>query len=332
MKRTRRAFTLIELLVVIAIIAVLIALLLPAVQAAREAARRSQCVNNLKQIGLGLHNYESSNSVFPFAGANYGWCSGGTPTNHKGERIMNLNGLATMLPFIEQTAMYNAINFSLPVSDLAQGTSGAYVSQGYVAGSALANTTAATTKIAVFLCPSDNGIPLNVPDSGSPNWYGPISGSAIQGYKTNYDFVTQATITCNFFASLPAQGRMMFGENSNTTIAMITDGTSNTLAFMEKTDSVYNGDGSPWLYRGWVEPGVDPTAGGINRWVYPWVANTRLYGRLGSWSWAGSLHPGGANALRGDGSVVFLKESTDLTVLSKLSYMAEGGVLSSDSY
>src|ERR1700679_961577 len=102
--KTRHGFTLIELLVVIAIIAVLIALLLPAVQAAREAARRAQCVNNLKQIGLGLHNYHSANNVFPMLNGvslpvdNSNWHGGSV--------------LLFMLSYMEQSSMYNAYNFN----------------------------------------------------------------------------------------------------------------------------------------------------------------------------------------------------------------------------
>src|SRR5213593_3444408 len=105
--RIHRGFTLIELLVVIAIIAVLIALLLPAVQAAREAARRAQCVNNLKQIGIGLHNYASTVDSFP-------WGDGPDQWNQ-------WSALALMLPYMEQSAMYNAINFNYGLQDPALG-------------------------------------------------------------------------------------------------------------------------------------------------------------------------------------------------------------------
>jgi len=100
----RRGFTLVELLVVIAIIGVLVALLLPAVQAAREAARRMSCSNNLKQIGLALHNYHDSFKRFPPAGINYGWCQ--SPAND-GRKLFNSNGLMMLLPFVEQNALYN---------------------------------------------------------------------------------------------------------------------------------------------------------------------------------------------------------------------------------
>jgi len=132
---TRRGFTLIELLVVIAIIAVLIALLLPAVQAAREAARRAQCVNNLKQIGLAMHNYQSSNNCLP---PGCKGCCWGT-------------WLIFILPNIEQTSLYNAWNtcgnYTTPNGpyDLAFRYAGA------------ANITVTSTKINAYLCPSDGG-------------------------------------------------------------------------------------------------------------------------------------------------------------------------------
>src|SRR3954452_10831889 len=138
--KIRRGFTLIELLVVIAIIAVLIALLLLAVQAAREAARRSQCVNNLRQIGLALHNYHSSQERFPSGGA----CNQGT------ENCTAWNGVsaqAMILPQMEQTAVFNAINFNLSATDAV-------------------NTTARDTKINSFLCPSDGNA-----GSGNNNSY-----------------------------------------------------------------------------------------------------------------------------------------------------------------
>src|SRR5215467_10314011 len=103
-----RAFTLIELLVVIAIIAVLIALLLPAVQAAREAARRIQCVNNMKQIGLALHNYHQVHNVFAMGCSSGMYDPPGTPWSVK----QNLSALALLLPFLEQTQVYNTINFN----------------------------------------------------------------------------------------------------------------------------------------------------------------------------------------------------------------------------
>ena len=134
-RRGSRGFTLIELLVVIAIIGVLIALLLPAVQAAREAARRSQCVNNLKQIGLALHNYHQATGGFPLENATGTYQDVGVTTTWG-----NFSAQAMMLPYMEQQAIYNECNFSW--------------NAWYATGGSI-NVTARETKIATFLCPSD---------------------------------------------------------------------------------------------------------------------------------------------------------------------------------
>jgi hypothetical protein len=237
---------------------------------------------------------------------------------------------AVLLPYVEQLAMYNATNFQQAASNLMNGNTGCCGpndSQGKLAGSALVNTTVSTSTINNFSCPSDSWIN----QAKNSAYYSPTS--TIRGILSNYNFIVYYDYTCNGWANTtqsPATYRTMFGENSNTTISMVTDGLSNTLALIEKTRDVYNGDGSPWFYRGWVQIGGDPSQG-INLWVYNNTASTRKFGRLASWQNVGSLHPGGCNAARGDGSVVFIKETTDKVVLRRMQAMADGSIISSEN-
>ena len=182
-----RGFTLIELLVVIAIIAVLISLLLPAVQSAREAARRIQCVNNLKQIGLGLHNYHESRGSLPGADMVF--------------NVTELSALTQILPMLEQTSVYNSINFSFNYQDPT-------------------NTTAMYTVVSSFVCPSDQSDPL--PSLGAQTNYMADMGSGI---------VWQAPIGPNI--GMPAPNGVFHGDSA-TTFAAITDGLSNTAFFSER--------------------------------------------------------------------------------------------------
>ncbi len=223
MKMRRRGFTLIELLVVIAIIAVLIALLLPAVQAAREAARRIQCTNNLKQLGLALANYESANSSYP-SGAIFGT---GGPCKGAGfaRGCQNTPWFVLMLPYFEQATLYNAFNASI-------GSEGVSF-LGYVV-----NSTVEVTKIASFQCPSDNDQSFSMSTLailGLPglNWSLTKGNYAVNWGNTDYGQASASTTS--LFQSNPSLGlQSPFGINTNATgpslvrVASVTDGLSNT--------------------------------------------------------------------------------------------------------
>ncbi len=192
--RLRRGFTLIELLVVIAIIGVLIALLLPAVQSAREAARRAQCTNNLKQIGLGLHNYEGVAGAFPPSNILAG--SGNTVTWTNGFSVH-----CRVLPFMEQGVAFNALNFDF--NHLAW-----------------QNTTVVGMAVSVFLCPSD-------PNKEARTPFPPFTGIPATASVTSYGFNSGDWFVWNGFN--PPENRGAFGPNRSRRISEFRDGTSQTL-------------------------------------------------------------------------------------------------------
>jgi prepilin-type N-terminal cleavage/methylation domain-containing protein len=185
MRVRRRGFTLIELLVVIAIIAILIALLLPAVQQAREAARRTQCKNNLKQLGIALHNYHDTFTTLPPSGIAMGvgavdYFNGGSTTPAI-PRYSNLSGFVLLLPYIEQSTMYAAWNFNNAAS--ASWLYGLY-SPATMLGSADVNAAISKTPLAALTCPSDNGKPFY---TGKDQYYS-ISTVNEGGYRPSYQF------------------------------------------------------------------------------------------------------------------------------------------------
>jgi len=286
----RRAFTLIELLVVIAIIAVLIALLLPAVQAAREAARRAQCVNNLKQLGLAMHNYISTNDSLPPASC---------------PQRQNYSAHARLLPYVEQNQIYNAINFSFgprwggnPGDNTVEG--GANILGSVWPGSTNAagywginNATAVAVQINSFLCPSDTNVASNDGFTYNPNQPTHVIGD--QNYPINIGtnpFTSPTSGSLNGVAAFPGfsdqtiiggpkpftSGTPTLSAPSKVTIASITDGTSNTAAFSE-----------------WVKgTGLNPTVGyGLG---YTYNVATTPYAYAGMFN-ANQLYAADCNAI-----------------------------------
>jgi prepilin-type N-terminal cleavage/methylation domain-containing protein len=324
----RRGFTLVELLVVIAIIGILIALLLPAVQAAREAARRSQCANNMRQAGLALHNYHDVHKKFPPAGKNYGWCKYNSTTTFPNQFVTNLNGWVLLLPYMEETARADALNHDkVALADIMVGNNGCCgptSATGPLLGTPAERTAHAqivSQLIPTLLCPSDPGDKY-LP-TGSAN-YSINTSTSLKGAKSNYEFSVFPNYECRYWTVQRMSQRRMFGEDSNTNTGLILDGTSNTVAIAEATLDVANGRRAAWGYRGWVQQGVDVGTGGLNNWLYAAGNPPILFGRLGSWQYAGSLHPGGTQVVMGDGSVRFLRQTTSTVVLTQLATMAGG--------
>ena len=212
--RVRRGFTLIELLVVIAIIAVLIALLLPAVQAAREAARRAQCVNNLKQLGLAIHNYLDTNQVMPMLHGNYSNRGGPPPGG-----AWPLGWGAAILPNIEQTPLYNAVNWSFGSDDTT------------------ANRTIALTRVNAYICPSESRQVGPWQTGTWTNYHANVGGPA--SVRTWSGTIIPIRSDPN---NVPGQTNASpAGNLGPVSLASITDGLSNTTCFSEKLVAIGGG-------------------------------------------------------------------------------------------
>lgn len=301
----RRAFTLIELLVVIAVIAILIALLLPAVQKVREAANRTQCTNNCKQIGLALHNYHDSNRVFPMG--------------QRGSSVAYANWRILVLPFLEQDNVYKNVN----LDDVYNST----ILQNLV--------------IPVWKCPSSAATALQNPvwvtwwtnnNHQVPSYIG-ISGA----YPLT--FGGGATFATTYGGYVSDAGMLVPNERKR--MADCTDGTSNTIIVAEQsgliggTTDARNGYYTPWggftqsVPVSQIAANADTWGMGITCVTYAINATTTAAGSDNSYDTStvlNSFHPGGINCIFTDGSIRFVSSNTNFTNFQNLCTRADGQV------
>ncbi|WP_020468323.1 DUF1559 domain-containing protein [Zavarzinella formosa] len=296
--RHRSAFTLIELLVVIAIIAILIGLLLPAVQKIRDAANRMKCSNNLKQIGLGVHNYFDVNNRMPPNGI-----STTTPTS------ANTSWLVYILPFMEQDNLFKAYNLTLDFDNTS---------------TTPPNAAIGSVQLNVYTCPA--GSNLKSPNANeaypagtqhfAPHYYGNMgpTGTAVLG-STTYTYTSVNGGTNNAMGS---QG--YFHQTAVIKLTDASDGLSNTILAGEKSNNETNGTNS---YRSWSR-GCNGPCGASKNVTNP--INSTNYNGSSNFNDIsfGSNHTGGANVGLGDGSVRFLRQTIDINVL-KAAASRDGG-------